>query len=281
EEVWIDKAEDFTESEIQDVFHQLAEGSDHPISNLIAASTRQKDRPLIKLEKMETKENLGIVAEFKDLQRRKTTAVLAGLTWQKILQHEISEEGMDKVREWKQKKAWTIFLSLNRQIVAAIAWKNPSRNPFSAAIDSKIPRVLLSSLPHLAENFFEEQFNQVCLNLLPAERISQKKYWYERTKHSLEIKSAWDSLAEDDLVFVSARKDLKEQSLGVLDGEFDSVLWAQKAASKFEQSVTFTFVLLLSASLASFLVQIPASGLLISGIIYISSLAWFALRPIK
>jgi hypothetical protein len=276
-ELWIDKKEDFTEAEIRDVFRQLAELSEHPIAEALLKELPEKSRELMKLNKSEVLPNLGLSAEFEDSKRHKATAVLSGLTWQKILQHEVSEEGMDKIREWKREKMWTSFLSLNRKVVAAVVWENAAVAP-DANFKFDRPMVVFSSQPHFASGISENLFEQVCVNLLPLERRTQMLYWQERAKKILEVKSIWDSKASDnsfEMTMVSARQDLKDRALGIINGDLTSVCASVKAATKFNKDVQLISMFMVVGTIVSFWTgALPV----VAAVLYVVSLAWIA-RP--
>jgi hypothetical protein len=270
QELWIDQNDEFTETEIQDALTQLAQNADHPVSEII-----QKKSPptphLLKLETSETKENLGVIGDFEDLNHRRTAAVLSGLTWHKILQHEISEEGMKKIREWKSKNLGTLFLSLNRKVVAAVVWENLSR-PLEATLKSDRPLVLISSQSQMAEGIPSEAFDQVCMGLLPVERKAQNQYWSERASQILEIRAPWDTSSSKDEIVVSDRRSaLNDSALGIFKGNALSALFSVEAATRYHHSIRWIIGLMLLASIGGLGLS---QGLPIFLILYLVGLLW-------
>lgn len=276
-ELWIDrKTEEFSEAEIKDVFRQLAQLSAHPISESVLAELGSSSRTLMKMNHFQVQEHLGISADFEDSKRHKAVAALSGLTWQKILQHEVSEEGMEKIREWKREKYWTSFLSLNRKVLAAVVLENPSRFP-AEGLDTDRPIVVMSSLPHLASGVPENAFQQVCVNLLPLERSVQRKHWEERARNILEVKSAWDAKTTTDRPFeirmLDQRDQLGEAALGILAGNLGSVCQSVRAAVKLNKDVKYLSSLMMIGTVSScFLNEIPILALAM----YALSLSWIS-----
>lgn len=203
EDYVIDPDDEWSKDEIKDILFRITENSTHPISLLIHNKFRSNKRSLVTLDKVTVRPHLGIQAEFKDLQGRATSGVLGGMTWHKVLQHEIFPETLARLKGWKEKRNKVVLLSLNRKILAMFAISDPMVEGWAQDIDSfkksRLYPVLMSSNEDFLETAGDEPFLERAMNLVPVERIEQKRYWLEREAKAIEVVSYWDEMDEPQL----------------------------------------------------------------------------------
>ncbi len=235
-EIWIDSESGRSEEEVLDFLSQIAETSKHPISQMIAKKFKSKTKRLAKLIKAEEVPHLGVRAQLSDLNHSNVQVILGSSLWHKVLEHQISEPGMQKVRGWNSKNLRLTFLSVNQQIVAAVAWSLELRKDADKDLEnlrSLRPIALTSSMPELWNSSLEKHADQISLGLLPIERTIQIKLWEERAKNIYEIKSSWDPQSSiKGTVIFSPQRELSAP-LQVLDGRISDLSWAIKASEKF------------------------------------------------
>jgi hypothetical protein len=206
----IDADDEWSKDEIKDILFRMTENSNHPVAALIHEKFRSNKRSLVTIDRVDFKSHLGIQVEFKDLQGRATLGVLGGMTWHKVLQHEIFPETLVKLKDWKEKKYKVVLLSLNRKILAMFALEDPLRENLSSEIEalkaSGVYPVMMSS----NEDFFEcaegqDPLLERAVNLVPVERHEQKRYWLEREPRALEVVGYWDQVEEPIVIFTPER----------------------------------------------------------------------------
>lgn len=247
-ELWIDEHQDYSREEIEDILAKLKEASDHPVTRLL---NPRSGKDLTELVQIQVRPHLGLEAKFKDLNHHKVKVFWGTPVWHKILEHEISEKGMEKIR---QVKSPATYLSVNQQIIAILFWTPKPRTELEndlALIRSQIPVVLASS-----QNleFTKYSIDQVCLGLVPLERKIQMKHWKERAHSILEVRSWWDpsSGSEHSILFSDLRL---ETPLQILKGELKDLAWMIRASRAWKSYRRFHFFTAAIASLSIFVCQ--------------------------
>lgn len=276
-ELWIDRnTDDFSESEIKDVLRQLSQINQHPVGECILSELGESNRVLMKMNASNWTPHLCIEGDFEDSKRHRASAVLSHLHWHKICQHEISEDGMEKIREWKREKYSTEFLALNRKVVAAVVWENPVRATDISA-NFATPLALISSQPQIADGIAEKIFRQTAVGLLPIERDLQIKFWNERVNHIVQVKADWDipSLSENEteIRIVDNESRLGRSPIEIFEGSLYSVCGLVILSRKWHCNLRIACGLMILGGIAS-LVLVYGQALAIS--LYILSLFWIS-----
>lgn len=198
----IDTDDEWSKDEIKDILFRITEGSSHPVAKLIHEKYKSNKRSLVTMQQIDAKPHLGIQAEFKDIQGRATVGVLGGMTWHKVLQHEIFQETLVKLKEWKEKKYKVILLALNRKLLAMFAMSDPWRENLIEDLEAFKRDGYFTAMMSSNEDFFEisppaqDPILERAVNLVPVERNEQKRYWLEREPRAIEVVSYWDVIDE-------------------------------------------------------------------------------------
>lgn len=195
EELWIDTSDQWPKEDIREILVHLANQNSHPICELIVKSFPKIKKPLLDLESIQVLPHLGISAQLRDIHKSRVTARLGSVAWHRILQSEMSPEGRARLKSWIE-RGWTIsMLSLNQEVVAAIAidssWRADLLESLTAISgDLNFTSVALSSTNR---NIPETQYlKQSVSHLFPVERSSHFKRWIERRPKAVEVLAWWD-----------------------------------------------------------------------------------------
>lgn len=255
---WIHPDDEFSLDEILDVTQQLCQKTEHPLSKMIREHGKWPKRSLLKVEKVDVLPNLGVTAEFLDLQGRRTTAHWGGLSWHKILQHEMDSEGLNTIKAWREKhSAEILLLSLNRRIVAAFGYVERPREDANESVsllkDLHIDSVLISSIHRDVDSKIATRFAEKAVNLLPVERKTQWKYWLERKPNILECNAWWDNPAASTLSLqLVDRANPGTATLGNFGRSLTSIPWLIRVSRdwrRFKKSESLIRIGLVAVSL--------------------------------
>lgn len=259
-EIWIDDPDQFQTEEVEEALALISDIGTHPIAEQLRRKNKKKSR-LLRLLSFQEKSHLGISAELEDLNRDRIVAHFGTLSWQKILKHEISESGMQSIRNWRLKRYSFSLLSLNRSVVAAVAWSSSSK---ASAIDAlaqlkemRVHSTLISSQIYRLDNWESPSgVKDSAVDLLPAERPAHLERWFEREVQAAIVRCCWDQpdpLPIPQIVISRTTQILQSHALAFHRFEPISLVWLLKIAKSYFHGIIAVSLICIGVSLAVFL----------------------------